>query len=80
MLATMDDHLAGLLGIEHEVGQCNRCRLDGSGSRLAVHHIDRNKRYQAADNLEVLCHRCHMREHTEKKEVGWARYHEQKAS
>jgi 5-methylcytosine-specific restriction endonuclease McrA len=43
-------------------GRCSRC---GSTGRLDIHHRDRNKKNQAPENLEVLCHRCHMREHSD---------------
>lgn len=58
-----------------EAGQCNRCGHDGSESRLGIHHIDRDKRNQDPSNLEVLCHRCHMREHASAGETGWDHYH-----
>ena len=45
------------------IGHCERCGHDGSASRLDVHHRNRDKRDQRLENLEVLCHRCHMREH-----------------
>ena len=56
-------------------GVCHRCGHDGSESRLGVHHIDRDKRNQAPENIEVLCHRCHMNEHAEAAETGWDVYH-----
>ena len=56
-------------------GQCNRCSHDGSDSRLGIHHKDRDKRNQDPENLEVLCHRCHMQEHAKHQETGWDSYH-----
>ena len=61
--------------IVRKAGECHRCGHDGSESRLGIHHRDRNKHNQAPNNLEVLCHRCHMREHSDHQEVGWARFH-----
>jgi hypothetical protein len=40
--------------------QCQRC---DSNRNLNVHHKDRNRRNNAAENLEVLCRSCHNREH-----------------
>lgn len=57
------------------VGHCQQCGHDGSISRLGVHHLDRDKRNQRRENLQVLCHRCHMREHACAGETGWQRYH-----
>jgi hypothetical protein len=59
-------------------GRCEECGHDGSESRLGVHHRDRNKHNQAPENLAVLCHRCHMRDHSEAAEVGWKRYHQKR--
>jgi 5-methylcytosine-specific restriction endonuclease McrA len=61
-----------------EVGHCEKCAGDGGDSRLGVHHIDRDKHNQNRDNLQVLCHRCHMRLHSESGEIGWAAYHRNK--
>ncbi len=55
---------------------CHRC--GGRQSRLGIHHKDRNKKNQSQENLEVLCHRCHMREH--RHEIGWAAYWKKKRS
>lgn len=60
------------------VGTCQNCGHDGSGSRLDIHHKDRNKRNQSPENLIVLCHRCHMREHAQAQETGWDRYHQRR--
>ena len=57
------------------VGACQRC---GGKKRLGVHHRDRNKHNQTPANLEILCHRCHMREH--RFEIGWAAYRKRRAS
>jgi 5-methylcytosine-specific restriction protein A len=62
------------------VGKCTRCDHDGSQSRLGVHHIDRDKRNQAPENLEVLCHSCHMQEHAKAGETGWNVYHQKRNS
>lgn len=44
---------------------CQRCgRSKGLfGWRLHVHHKDENRQNNDLSNLEVLCPRCHMREH-----------------
>jgi 5-methylcytosine-specific restriction endonuclease McrA len=57
------------------IGRCERCHHDGSESRLECHHRNRNKHDQRLENLEVLCHRCHMQEHAEAKETGWDVFH-----
>lgn len=57
-----------------DAGCCARCGHDGSESRLGVHHRNRDKRDQRTENLEVLCHRCHMRDHADAGETGWDRY------
>src|SRR4030095_1329114 len=62
------------------VGQCQKCGHDGSESRLGIHHKDRNKKNQDQDNLEVLCHRCHMLEHAHAGETGWHSYHRKRAA
>ena len=61
--------------IVRSVGHCQLCSHDGSESRLDIHHKDRNKKNQKPSNIEVLCHRCHMKEHADAKETGWDRYH-----
>ena len=60
--------------IVKSVGHCQECGHDGSESRLGIHHKDRNKRNQSPDNIQVLCHRCHMREHAAAGETGWDGY------
>lgn len=57
------------------VGRCDLCGGDGSASRLGVHHKDRNKHNQDRENLQVLCHRCHMQEHATQGETGAQVYH-----
>ena len=59
----------------HRVGHCERCQHDGSVSRLGVHHRNRDKHDHRLENLEILCHRCHMQEHAAKGETGWSLYH-----
>ena len=56
------------------VGACQECGHDGSKSRLDVHHRNGDKRDQRRENLEVLCHQCHMREHSDCGEIGWTAY------
>ena len=53
------------------IGRCERCNHDGSESRLDVHHKNRDKHDQRLENVEVLCHRCHMQEHAEAGETGF---------
>ena len=51
--------------------RCEGCGLKcwSSGDpRLVVHHIDRNTRNDEAENLIVLCTKCHMERHFKK---GW---------
>ena len=57
------------------IGRCERCSHDGSESRLEVHHKNRDKHDQRLENLEVLCHACHMKEHADAGETGWGAYH-----
>jgi 5-methylcytosine-specific restriction endonuclease McrA len=58
-----------------DAGLCSRCGGDGSESRLGVHHRDRDKHNQMPENLEILCHRCHMQDHAKHGETGWQVYH-----
>ena len=57
------------------IGHCENCGHDGSRSRLGVHHANRDKHDHSLENLEILCHRCHMQEHAKAKETGWDSYH-----
>jgi hypothetical protein len=56
------------------VKAAGRCSLCGGTKRLGIHHKDRDKHNQSPSNLQVLCHRCHMREHAVHGETGWDRY------
>jgi 5-methylcytosine-specific restriction endonuclease McrA len=38
-------------------GVCVSC---GSTERLEIHHIDRNRNNNDAENLQILCHSCHL--------------------
>ena len=58
------------------VSCCEKCNGDGSDSRLGVHHRNRNKHDHSFENLIVLCHSCHMKEH--RNEIGWSKYHQNK--
>ena len=57
-------------------GKCHGCGTSDPGARLGIHHRDRNKRNHSQDNLEVLCNRCHAREHAQAGEIGWTKYHD----
>jgi hypothetical protein len=43
---------------------CERCGRDGSESRIERHHKDRDPYNNARENLEALCHDCHVAEHS----------------
>ncbi len=62
------------------IGRCERCQHDGSNSRLGVHHKNRDKHDHRLENIEILCHRCHMQEHARAKETGWDVYHSKRKS
>lgn len=84
-LSNPDDPYFGLhwrkrKAIVEEVGRCERCGDDGTGSRLGTHHKDRNKRNHARSNLEVICNSCHAKEHTHAGESGWSAYHRKRIS
>jgi len=59
----------GARTLRESVGRCEQCGHDGSESRLDVHHRNGNKRDQRLANLEVLCHHCHMRRHSEQGDL-----------
>src|SRR5215475_603665 len=42
---------------------CERCGKRGSSQEWPRHHKDRNRTNNTLENLEVLCHACHNREH-----------------
>lgn len=44
--------------------ECNRC---GSTDALEVHHKDRDRTNNSTENLEVLCHECHVDEHHDER-------------
>lgn len=51
-----------------------KCCACGSGTRLEVHHIQYDRLgFEAAEDLEVLCHRCHMAHHC-RPETPLSRY------
>jgi len=64
--------------LARRIGHCERCNHDGSESRLRVHHKNRDKHDHRLENLEILCHRCHMQEHATAGETGWQLYHTKK--
>ena len=42
---------------------CQRCGYSESIEILGVHHIDRNRKNNKLNNLEILCPNCHSLEH-----------------
>jgi hypothetical protein len=65
--------------IVRRIGHCERCGGNGQKSRLEIHHKNRNKHDQSFENLEVLCHHCHMQEHAKAGETGWHSYHRKRS-
>ena len=45
----------------------NRCALCKGTNRLAVHHIDYNKKHNEVNNLVLLCHSCHSKTNKNRK-------------
>lgn len=50
--------------------KCNRC-FDESFMPLNRHHKDRNRSNNSIENLEVLCPKCHAKEHINEREVDY---------
>lgn len=46
------------------IKSCNRCGFNENINILGVHHIDRDRKNNKLDNLEVLCPNCHSIEHS----------------
>jgi DNA polymerase III alpha subunit len=46
---------------------CNRC---GSNKKLDVHHRDRDHKNNNIGNWEILCKKCHAKEHNHKMEIN----------
>ena len=42
-----------------KIGDCEKCAAPAS----VRHHIDRNTLNNAPENIKILCHKCHNREH-----------------
>lgn len=42
---------------------CEICSVNSS-TKLHVHHRDKNRQNNTIENLQVLCPKCHMREHS----------------
>ena len=59
------------------VGHCENPNCQDTGSRLGVHHKNRDKHDHSPSNLIVLCHRCHMQKH--RYEIGWAAYRKKRS-
>lgn len=58
--------------LREAVGKCEKC---GMALNLDIHHRNRIKQDHSLSNLIVLCHKCHMKDHSSKQEMGWALYH-----
>jgi len=43
--------------------KCERCGYNKNPEILVVHHMDRNRKNGAKENLEMLCPNCHEEEH-----------------
>ena len=43
---------------------CQRCGYNAHPEILGVHHMDRNRKNNSLENLEVLCPNCHSLEHS----------------
>jgi len=48
------------------IKQCYHCGYDKDTSALVIHHIDRNRKNNKAENLIVLCEICHRNLHDDK--------------
>ena len=68
----------GAARLVRRIGRCERCGHDGSDSHLGVHHQNRDKHDHRLENLEILCHRCHMQDHAARGETGWDSYHQKR--
>ena len=55
--------------LREALGCCERCGGDGTESRLDLHHRNGDKHDHRLANLAVLCHRCHMQNHSEQGDL-----------
>lgn len=55
---------------------CQVCGLSekNHGKKLAVHHIDYDKKNSSEDNLIALCEPCHLRTNPKKNRLYWQEY------
>ncbi len=51
------------IAFKHHPKKCNRCGYARFTPVLRVHHIDRNRKNNKPENLEILCPTCHEDEH-----------------
>ena len=56
----------------HHGPKCKRCGYDNIVHILQVHHVDRDRRNNDVENLEVLCPNCHMEEHFLAGDGAWS--------
>jgi predicted nucleic acid-binding Zn ribbon protein len=54
--------------LEFRGKKCERCKYNRVET-LQVHHIDRNRKNNSFDNLEIICPNCHYEEHLIKGKV-----------
>jgi len=47
--------------IDHYGPSCSKC---GSSEHVEVHHVDKDRGNNEIENLEVLCRKCHHKEHS----------------
>lgn len=50
-----------------EVAKCERCGFNDKRA-LCMHHVDRNRKNNIGENLELLCWNCHVIEHFDSKD------------
>lgn len=53
------------------IKSCNRCGYSSNPEILVVHHVDRDRKNNDVNNLEVLCPNCHALEHYLENKKGW---------
>jgi hypothetical protein len=57
-----------------DYGLEKKCMQCGSTKNIDVHHKDKNRKNNKLENLLVMCHKCHIKYHDKKGDVGWSIY------